>query len=96
MATGLFCFIVAILLYSILMMIRLHYVSEFTRRLLQEESEWLYNHWPEFQDGRREGPYFKRYHRLPAYAVMVHKFWRSISSFEREIGPVERYYPLKK
>lgn len=89
-------FIVLALAYSIMTLIRLHFISELTRRLLREESDWIWEHMKEFEDGRRKGPIFQRYHRLPPFAIMLHKFWRWPASFEREIGSVEQYYPLKK
>lgn len=96
MATAFSVFFSLIFIYAITMMVRLHFISEMIRRLLNEEGDWLYQHMEEFKDGRREGPPFQRYRRLPPYAIMLHKFWRLPASFERELGSVEQYYPWKK
>jgi len=69
-------------------------VFRLRERLLKEESDWYRDHRDEFDDGRRQWGLFERYKRLPSYEVMTLKFWRTMSSFEREFGPIEPYYPL--
>lgn len=88
-------FLFLLFIFCGMSLIRIHFVSEMTKKLLTEESDWLYYHWQDFSNSRREGPYFKRHRRLPSFAVMIYKFWRPVSSFERELGPIEQYYPFK-
>ena len=85
--------LVVIVLYGVGMLIRNQMVFKLRGRLLREEGDWLQQHLAELADGRRQG-IFERYKRLPSYGVMVLKFWRTMGSFERELGSIEQYYPL--
>lgn len=78
----------------IVFFIRFNMVARCSTRLLNEEYDWAKEHWTELREGKRRWGVFERYMRLPPYEVMVFKFWRSMGSFERELGPVEPYYPL--
>lgn len=86
-----FCVLIAL---SILFLIRTSMVSRLRERLLNEESDWYKDHHDELRDGRRQWGIYERNRRLPSFDVMVLKFWRTMSSFERELGPIEQYYPL--
>jgi hypothetical protein len=88
--------IVILWLYTIMAMVRLHFISMLTKRVLNEEGDFLYNHRKEFEEGLREGPYFQRYHSLPPTDTMIHSFWQWPGNFERALKPLEEYYPLKK
>jgi len=93
---ALLAFFFLIGIFCIIFLVRTHLVGELTRKLLHEESDWLYYHRQEFSNGHREGLWFKRQRRLPPFAVMIYKFWRPVASFEKELSPLESYYPLKK
>ena len=87
------CFV---LIASLLMMIRNHVVFLLSSRLLTEEGIWIQMHSAEMGEGRRQYGLFERYRRLPSYNAMMLKFWKSMGSFEREVGSIEQYYPLLK
>lgn len=95
MDIGLTVFIIIVLL-SITCMIRNELVVRLRRRLLDEEYHWVIEHYEEFREERRQYGLFERFHRLPSYYLMVLKLWRTMASFEREVGPIEQYYPLLK
>lgn len=89
-----FCSLATVtLIVGILILIRNKMVYRLRSRLLAEEGDWLRGHLAEMSDGRRQGGVYERYKCLPSYDAMVLRFWRTPSSFEREIGPVEQYYP---
>lgn len=88
--------VVVLWIYGIMAMVRLHFISMLTARVLTEEGDFFYYHRKEFEEGLREGPYFQRYHSLPPTDTMIHCFWRWPGSFERALKPLEEYYPLKK
>ncbi|KKN86964.1 hypothetical protein LCGC14_0262330 [marine sediment metagenome] len=92
--TELIIFIALVLvLISMLVLLRSHVVFMLRTRLLQEESIWLQLHRDEIDKGQ---PPFERYLRLPSYTAMLLKFWKTMGSFEREVGSIEQYYLLLK
>jgi len=88
-------FVVCLLLFvSLLVTIRSHSVFLLRTKLLEEESIWLRMHHDEMYEGRRQYGVFERYRHLPSYNAMMLMFWKSMGSFEREVGSIEQYYPL--